>query len=298
MVDNVNKEYKIKMLLNEYQNMSYIEIYSLVFDIFSKILLASTKAIYKPQNGNKFYRVLKVNKDAIMDYSFFYERKKEIDKIKIERFNLQYEPVLYLSESIPSTLIRECDLKLGDEIILVEYELREELNLLNFGDFSIYRELGIDNRIVDLMEKVIKQKKKIENDYYLTNAIKEFFKKYTNYEGVYYLSTHQTTERELRNVCLYKGVGEKKLKVLNVYRGTFLNLTDENNNIKNTFNIENFFAMKLEKMCSKFEGDEILWEEKDTLAVATINCIVQFKIPGMDTEDITKLEIIKIEKNI
>ncbi len=291
----MDKEQKIKKLLNEYQNMSYGEIYSQIHDIFSNIILAETRATYSPKNGNKFYRVLKVNRDVIVDNSFFYERKKDTTKIKWERFNLQYEPVLYLSESVPSTLIRECDLKQDDEIILVEYKLKEELNLLNFGEFSIYRKLGIDDRIVDLMEKVIRQKKKRKNDYYFTNAIKEFFKKYTDYDGIYYLSTHQTTKEELRNVCLYKGVGEKKLDVLNVYRGTYLDLIDKKKCINGMFNIENFFTMKLEQECSKFEGNKLLWEDRDEMIIATINNITHFKIPNMATKDIVKLDVIKID---
>lgn len=195
-------------------------------------------------------------------------------------------------------LIRECNLKQDDEIILVEYKLKEKLKLLNLGKFSIYRKLGIDNRIVDLIEKVVRQKKRIKKDYYLTNAIKDFLKHHTDYDGIYYLSTHQTTNRELRSVCLYKGVGEKKLEVVNVYRGTYLKLVDENEIIKNLFGIENFFTMELEKVCSNFHKDELLWEDRDEMIIATMNNIIHFKIQNMDTKDIVELGVIKIEDKI
>ncbi len=279
MVNNImDKEKKIKKLLNCYQNMSYRKICSLICDIFPKVDEINSSCTYEKDRNYKFYRVLKVNRNVIVDNSFFYERKKDIKKIKIERFNLKKELVLYLSESIPSTLIRECNLKQDDEIILVEYKLKEKLKLLNLGKFSIYRKLGIDNRIVDLIEKVVRQKKRIKKDYYLTNAIKDFLKHHTDYDGIYYLSTHQTTNRELRNVCLYKGVGEKKLEVVNVYRGTYLKLVDENEIIKNLFGIENFFTMKLEKVCSNFHKDELLWEDRDEMIIATMNNIIHFKI--------------------
>lgn len=197
-------------------------------EILFKNVLVDTTAVYYPHQDASFYRLLRLNKKQKVKKSFFYERKdKDKAKIREERFNLAKEQVLYLTAGVPAICLKEVNCSEGDEVLLIEYKLKEEIQLCDFS-FRIDKKMLENCLTKEFIVYFSKKMKECENDYFITNYIKKMYLSRIK-DGILYSSVYSLLDRPCPNVCLKKGVARKKLKIGQILRGKILEYVEPNN---------------------------------------------------------------------
>lgn len=234
---------KINYFYSHYKEWDENTLKNKLDDILYNNVLVDSIAIYSPDQDASFYRIMRISEKQKVNKSFFYERKdKDKDKIKEERFNLAKEQVLYLTVGVPAICLKEVNCSEGDEVLLIEYKLKEEIQLCDFSyraDQKIMSNCLTKEFIIYFSRKM----KECKNDYYITNYIKKMYHSRIN-DGILYSSVYSLSDDPCPNVCLEKGVARKKLKISNVYRGKILEYVEPSN-----FKEKNITEHKVFSMC-------------------------------------------------
>lgn len=169
--DNLRK--KINFFYSHYKEWDENTLKNKLDEILYNSVLVDTHAVYSPKQGVSFYRIMRINERQKVKKSFFYERKdKDRNKIKQERFNLAKEQVLYLTVGIPAICLKEVNCSEGDEVLLIEYELKEEIELCDFS-FMMDKKIMSNCLTKEFIVYYSRKMKECKNDYYITNYIKK-----------------------------------------------------------------------------------------------------------------------------
>lgn len=227
---------------------------------------------YTPEQCVKFYRIFKLKPSQKVKKSFFYERKdKDKNKIKQERFNLDKEQVLYLTVGTPAICLKETNCVQGDEILLIEYVLKDTLEVFDFSylDSKEIKENCLTREFVEYFSRKIKE---CDNDYYITNYIKKCCHMLIR-DGILYSSVFSSKKKPCPNVCLEKGVAKNKMIVSRVFRGTVIEFIESLEAHINDLNCLNFFSMNLHRIYFPTGPFLVSKKIKDKMLIATTNSI-------------------------